>query len=110
VAIGEYSTRYVLMRRTATQEGDYGSRPRAYPDAGEAWGAAPEEASANVRHTGHQAVSRAETVIRLRGRVGVGALDQLRVKSTGDVYTLEGVRYDWSAGETVCEAFRETGS
>jgi head-tail adaptor len=115
VAIGDYRTRYVLMRRTATQEAGYGSKPRTYPDAGEAWGTRPEETAANVRHTSHQAVSRAEVVIRLRGRVSVGALDQIRVKATGDIYTLEGVRFEagagcGSAGETVCEGFRETGS
>jgi uncharacterized phiE125 gp8 family phage protein len=112
--IGDYSVRYVIETKAGQQSTTYGDRKRNYPDAGEAWGRRPEEGGADRQHSAHQVTSRAETVIRLRGRVAVGPDSRLRVKSTGEVYRLEGVRFEYggsargAVGETVCECFRVT--
>lgn len=103
MAIGDYDTRLVLMRRDDGKDSEYGGRQKSFADAGLLW-ASVEETTAGKRRQYLQIETRADAVIRVRGLPSISSHDRLRVKSSGQVYRLEGVRI--GDNELVCEAYR----
>lgn len=103
--IGEYSTRFDVLRRTTDKEPNYGEAEPGWKAVGEAWGWW-DETGARIDDTGQRRRSVADVTIGLRGRLDVEGADRLRKVGTGEVYRIEGVRK--SDTETVCDGFRLT--
>jgi hypothetical protein len=104
--IGKYRTRLVRMVYAGNREAKFGAREADFTD-GPTYFAEIEELNASVQALYSQRDSRATAEIKLRGRVALSARDRLRVKASGVVYELDGVRVE--GNETVASAFRHTG-
>lgn len=103
--IGDYRTRLVRMVYTVTRDTNFGDGKPSWVDGQEFWGVI-DELSGNQRVAYSQRNSLADVEIRTRGSIVLSANDRVRVKSTGEVYLLEGVRS--GSNETVAAGYRHT--
>lgn len=108
MAIGNYSTAFLIQARTTAKETTYGQDEPTYTDGTRVYWGELLEGGGDRRRQFQQIESRSETVVRLRGEVDISANARLKAKVSGRVYLIDGVHLDGARNETVVECHRLT--
>lgn len=104
--IGEYRVRVEFLWKHGSKDGAYGQAVPSYIKGGIGW-AHIEQTDAGKRQGFEQVDIQTRATIRVRGYPILSAKDRLRVKATGEIYQIVGVRE--GVRELIVDAFLVPG-
>lgn len=99
---GQYDCRFQLLQCTRTADGTTGDKPKTYLSVGYVWGSVDLESASIANRYGAERAQGTGT-IRLRNLPVITTLDRLYSPALDTTYTIDGLRRDYRANETILD-------